>query len=249
MDNEKAKLILSAYRPDGSDAGDSVFAEALEQARRDPELAAWLADQRAFDSRMIAGVRSIPIPPKLKASLLVSGKVTRFPTAQSNSRLYSGLAIAAALVALISVTALLFQQSRPQVSFASLDAQLRPLTEAHQHALEAPMSDLQKIRTWLADQGAPHDFKLPAALAAVTGLGCEVVSVDGVKVSILCFPLGEGRVAHLYVIDRSQLIDPPSNLEPAFQQKGAYAQAAWSDDRRTYLLVERGDHDSIKGLL
>src|SRR5258706_136048 len=39
MNNQEAKLILQAYRCGGQDASDPLFAEALEQARRDPELA------------------------------------------------------------------------------------------------------------------------------------------------------------------------------------------------------------------
>ncbi|HEY5792218.1 MAG TPA: hypothetical protein VIS74_02905 [Chthoniobacterales bacterium] len=249
MDNEKARLILSAYRPGGSDAGDPVFAEALEQARRDPELGAWLAQQRAFDSRMKAGLQSIPIPRNLKASLLVSGKVSDFPASRSFSKTFPWLAVAAGLVALVWLTFFLLSPPSPRVSFARVDAQLRSLADAHQHAFETPMHDLQKIRAWLVDHGAPHDFTLPDALAALPGLGCEVISVEGIKVSILCFPRENGRVAHLYVINRAQLLDPPSNPEPAFQQKGAYAQAAWSDGKQTYLLVERGDYEAIKGLL
>jgi hypothetical protein len=41
MTNESAKFLLSAYRPNGTDAHDPVFKEALEQAPCDPELATW----------------------------------------------------------------------------------------------------------------------------------------------------------------------------------------------------------------
>ena len=52
--NESAKFVLNAYRPNGADAQDPVFRDALEQAARDPELAAWFKEQRTFDS-LIAG--------------------------------------------------------------------------------------------------------------------------------------------------------------------------------------------------
>ena len=52
--NESAKFVLNAYRPNGADAQDPVFRAALEQAARDPELAAWFKEQRSFDS-LIAG--------------------------------------------------------------------------------------------------------------------------------------------------------------------------------------------------
>jgi len=37
MNNQEAKFILAAYRPGGQDASDPLFAEALEQVRRDPD--------------------------------------------------------------------------------------------------------------------------------------------------------------------------------------------------------------------
>jgi len=44
MDSGEAKFILSAYRPEGQDASDPRFAEALEQVRRDPILQRWFED-------------------------------------------------------------------------------------------------------------------------------------------------------------------------------------------------------------
>ena len=46
--NETAKFLLNAYRPNGADAQDPVFRDALEQAARDPELGAWFKEQRGF---------------------------------------------------------------------------------------------------------------------------------------------------------------------------------------------------------
>ena len=57
MNNEEAKLILQAYRPGGQDANDPRFREALEQARRDPELARWFANEQALDSRISTKVQ------------------------------------------------------------------------------------------------------------------------------------------------------------------------------------------------
>ena len=41
MDNKTAKEILGAYRPNGSDALDETFKDALQHAERDPESKAW----------------------------------------------------------------------------------------------------------------------------------------------------------------------------------------------------------------
>jgi hypothetical protein len=49
MNIEEAKLILSAYRPDGQDAGDPQFQEALELTKQNPDLARWFAEAQAWD--------------------------------------------------------------------------------------------------------------------------------------------------------------------------------------------------------
>ena len=51
MDKEQAKFILQSFRPDGADASDADFAEALEFAARDRELGEWLASERAADAQ------------------------------------------------------------------------------------------------------------------------------------------------------------------------------------------------------
>ena len=38
MNNQEAKFILSSYRPNGADARDALFQEALQQVRQDPAV-------------------------------------------------------------------------------------------------------------------------------------------------------------------------------------------------------------------
>ena len=49
MNNDHAKIVLSVYRPHGQDANDPFFSEALQQAKLDPSLSAWLNDEQRWD--------------------------------------------------------------------------------------------------------------------------------------------------------------------------------------------------------
>src|SRR5271165_5729642 len=69
--NETAKFLLNAYRPNGADAQDSVFRDALEQAARDPELATWFKEQRNFDSMIAEKLSGIAPPATLRSAILV----------------------------------------------------------------------------------------------------------------------------------------------------------------------------------
>lgn len=71
MKNDDARQILSAYRPSGEDASDPIFEEALEQARRDPELEEWFKEERARDAALAQVFQSLRVPEEAKRSLVV----------------------------------------------------------------------------------------------------------------------------------------------------------------------------------
>lgn len=70
MDKEQAQFILHSFRPDGADAADSDFAEALQLAAEDRELGEWLADERAADSAFAAALSEVEIPDELRMHIL-----------------------------------------------------------------------------------------------------------------------------------------------------------------------------------
>jgi hypothetical protein len=74
-----AKFLLSAYRPNGADARDPVFEEALQRAQYDPELASWFRDERNFDRVISSKLRSIAPPSNLEAAILAGLRSTSIP--------------------------------------------------------------------------------------------------------------------------------------------------------------------------
>ena len=79
MTNQDAKLVLSAYRPNGADARDPFFEQALEQAKLDPELREWFVKQRAFDRVIVAKLRTIEPPTGLNSQILAGLQAVRVP--------------------------------------------------------------------------------------------------------------------------------------------------------------------------
>lgn len=69
MDKEKAKFILESFRPDGADAQEPEFAEALALAVEDRELGEWLARERAADAAFAAMLGEVEIPEDLRESI------------------------------------------------------------------------------------------------------------------------------------------------------------------------------------
>ncbi|WP_367870137.1 hypothetical protein [Luteolibacter sp. Populi] len=70
MDKEDARFILRCFRPDGADAENPDFAEALAWAAKDRELGDWLAHERASDAGFANALNAVTIPPSLREEIL-----------------------------------------------------------------------------------------------------------------------------------------------------------------------------------
>jgi hypothetical protein len=73
MNSSQAREVLLLYRPGAADMADPQMGEALELARRDPELGRWFEQHRAFQKAMRAKFRDIQVPAHVKSSLLIQG--------------------------------------------------------------------------------------------------------------------------------------------------------------------------------
>ena len=69
MDKEQARFILQSFRPDGADAHDPDFAQALAVAAENRDLGAWLAVERAQDSAFALALSKLEIPDDLREPL------------------------------------------------------------------------------------------------------------------------------------------------------------------------------------
>ena len=90
MDKEEARFILRCFRPDGADAENPDFAEALALAAKDRELGDWLAHERASDADFANALNAVTIPSALREEILAGlalerGDVTPRPDAFDSS--------------------------------------------------------------------------------------------------------------------------------------------------------------------
>lgn len=63
---------MRSFRPDGADAEDADFTEALQLATRDRELGEWLVKERAFDAEFAECLARVDLPEGLRASVLLA---------------------------------------------------------------------------------------------------------------------------------------------------------------------------------
>lgn len=267
MNSDEAKQILSAWRPHGPDAEDSVFSEALAAAADDPELTRWLGDTKEFDDSMRAALRAESPPDHLRDAILAEIKIANFPSATDGAAAtgYAGSvvvparsawarpsiwwALAAALVVFIGSTAMLVTGGNGELTAEQFANGALEIAASGQIQLENMEADPSALRSWLASKNSPHDFAIPAGLNGINPLGCQIFEIDGRSVSLMCFKLDDGRIVHYFVIDSDNLEEPPG-ADPTFLDDRGFVAATWSQGGKTFVLTGSGlDRETLAELV
>ncbi|HSI08157.1 MAG: hypothetical protein ACAH89_04660 [Rariglobus sp.] len=228
MNTTEAKFILQARRPDGSDDAEPRFAEALEQARRDPALGEWLAREQAFDAAVAAKLRAVQPPADLRSSILAGARASR-PVAFW--RRPQVLALAAS-VAIVCGVALAWPAMRPSatVDQLALGVMTEVSSSEHHSAMPSPRGEL---RTLLTDPGTRLAAGLPLNFEQLKADGCRSLKIGGRDVLEVCFERG-GSGFHIYVAKHG---DFKGEGAPMFRERGTLASVAWTDAQHAYVLV------------
>jgi hypothetical protein len=227
MNTTEAKFILQARRPDGSDDAEPRFAEALEQARRDPALGEWLAKEQAFDSAVAVKLRAVQPPADLRAAILAGARASRPAAFWKRPQV---LAMAAS-VAIVCGLALAWPAMRPapDVDQLAMGVMKEVDSDAHHDAMPRPRGEL---RAFLADPSARLAAGLPFDFEQLKAGGCRSLTIGGREVLEVCFE--RGGDFHIYVAKRG---DFRGESEPMFRERGTLASVAWTDATHAYVLV------------
>ncbi len=259
------KLVLAAYRPNGSDAGDPLIDAAVRAAAEDPELGSHFARARAFDTCLAESIATIPVPSDLREKILAGTRpaaspASAAPRATSRIRRATAILASAACIGLAAVVApiilsdhdvdmeVVASSSLPQWqknAFALLDG-IVSKTEAFD--VNRPAAD--EARSWFAAITGRTDT-IPAALADRPAIGCKHMSGPEGSLALMCFQTESGAIVHLSVwmppAGDEALEDDP--LAPQFVSTGKWDSAAWvGDDGLHYMLATFGDEESEERL-
>lgn len=237
MNNQEAKFILGAYRPNGPDAGDPMFAEALGQAERDPELRAWLERERKFDTAFAGRLRDIAPPAELRAAILAGARASRPRRRWWTHPLWLAAA-AIAIIAAVGIT-VVPSASEPRVSELAAFA-LGDLVEAHDDHVGYP-PELASLQDRLGAVQLPLTAEpgIGIDLDELRRMNCRSVRIAGREVFEICF-VRDGTWYHLYAARRNDFAPGPVDPNSLIQSRGEYVATAWADARNVYALVAHG---------
>jgi hypothetical protein len=194
----------------------------------------------------------IIVPPHdLRDMIVRTQMVVPFPSWASRRRtqFFTLLAVAASILLLLVAGGLLHQgmdRSKDHAStFAAVTQQILDLKRHDQVSLGEMSSDPAKLRSWLAERGAPSVFKVPPGLRGVPSLGCQSYDFNGVKVSLVCFTLGPDQFVHVFVMDRDAIKDAPTNDAPSMHMDGGVPVVTWSAGDKSYVLLGNNVNEDI----
>ena len=270
MNAAKARDLLRIYRPGIDDAADPRFAEALALARRDPELAAWLAREQATDAALRVKLQAVPVPPGLKAELLALDRVVT-PVPDRWRQLWrpalAGAATAAVITLLATLALLRPAAPSPSTPRAVRETPAPPPSgvepKALDHIREEMISfvqltpslayeshDVDKLRDYLERQQGPAGVQVPAGLAELPGKGCRALSFRGRPVALICFSRKNGQLVHLLAVDQSVVAPSAGTREnPVVQVEGAWTTATWMKDGLVYMIAVKGEESLLDSYL
>ncbi len=243
MDNHEAKFIRQAYRANGADAASPEMQAALEQARRDPELAKWFAAECALDRAIAGKLGECRVAAGLRSAILAGAKLSPRAPWWRQSWL---LAAAACLALGLGLAAMFYPRAVPAGLGLERFATHYTVNGIY---LKNESADLGELRAWLGKNGVELPEHLPANLTKIPSVGCRTIDYDGVKVALVCFYKGDHGY-HLFMAKKSDMprADFPEKLRVASLAKN-WNSAAWSDDTHHYVLVTNASREELSRLL
>jgi uncharacterized membrane protein YbaN (DUF454 family) len=253
VNHDEAKTILLLYRPGTADADDPQIAGALAFARRDPELSRWLEEHCARQNALCEQFRQIAVPEGLKEQI-ISEEAARTKVVFRRPGVVLAAATMAALfvlTALLATAALWFISRGNDNTFAVYRSRMAGIA-LRGYAMDLTTNDPARIRAYLAQNGAPADYVLPAPLRKAALAGCAIERWQGAKVSMICFrtgkPLAPGEPSDLwlFVVERAAVKNAPAASQPEFAGVNRLATAVWTHGGKLYLLGTAGDERALR---
>jgi hypothetical protein len=252
MTNEQAKQILQLFRPGTADATDPSFAEALDLCEHDAELKQWFANHCGLYSAIRSKFKKIAVPEALKEQIIAERPVPHAPAWQK--AVLAGGALAFAVMAFMFLNP--YFGPREPHDFATYRGTMGAIARLN-YAMDTNSSDLDAIRTFLAQRNAIADYVLPENLQKnAKALGCVATTWQGKPVTMVCFATGRptkpGQPSDLWLFISSDAVAtgaPKTSTPTLVAESNGLITASWKIGNRTYVLATPGDQQFIEKYL
>ena len=239
------EMLLAAYRPDGSDAGDPDMREALDRVEEDDELRALFEDSRAFDAAVSDALSSIPVPADLRDEIAATIPSSA-PARKRPTLIRRLLPIAAVLLFALGIT-IFFTTAAPDPSWVAAPIDLLESVsggDTEPDLIGAPPAD---TLAWLQTR-FDASIALPVSLATLPSKACTYKTGSDGKLAIICFDGGGGTIVHLLIQEAKgspsdPMVLPESCCRSKVKAQGNWETLAWSHAGRRYVLAANAESE------
>lgn len=261
MTSDEAKVILSVWRPDGSDSSDPAFRNALELARNDPMLLEWLQEQQDFDMEMTNCLGTVRGP--VEGCQAVLAQAPMILRQRSRMRRFRWVVAAACLAAAAVVgfqQLVLIDRVLPREPFAVADAAEH--LSVHHKEMEYFSDDAGELRGWLTGRESPYPNAMPGKLANLRAYGAQDWRTPKGRVSLICFYSEKSPAPDSYTSDAEWIhlftfSDDLSRLSgaaavPRVVDGPEWVFVVWSDAENAYALglpAKEGARERLEALM
>lgn len=193
MDKEEARFILRCFRPDGADAGNPDFAEALAWAAKDRELGEWLAHERSRDADFAIALNAVTIPGDLREEILAGlalerGDLTPRPDAFDTSVIGAMASICPPAGLRCEILAAMQRTAQPRRSWKWTWLWGAPLAAAAGIAFAFVASRPDTVTTVpgnLVDASPPEEVRVTAPQELLQNVGAIPISINKVETGFI----------------------------------------------------------------
>ncbi len=239
MNRDEARELLEIVSLLPAKEHTAEMREALAMAAHDPELGAWLAEQKSFDDKIANALADIAPPAGLR-SRLVKAMELEHQARKRFSPVY-WMAIAASVALLAGATALFLNRDAADWKIEALAAIAQ--VDAGKLPLDKWSGDVAVLRNWLASEKSPTASALPQGMSILEALGCKIVRIEGKPASIICFALaGTTDEAHLAVLQA----DGATASLPVFESRDGWQMVTWNENGRKLMLASRAPEAALR---
>ena len=246
MNSQEAKFILGSARPNGADACDTVFREALEQARNDSGLRDWLAREQAFDATISSKLNEVQAPAGLREAILAGARASAVEAPRRNWWQQPALIAMAASLAVIAAVTLALWPKSADASRAFTEFALTDAVHSENHGGKG-----EKVGALQAALGQPSirlGDRLPVDFATLRKTGCRTIGFKGHDVLEVCFQR-DGVWFHCYIAQRTDFPSLAAAAVPALFDHGTLSGATWADAGHLYVVVSDAGRAALQKLL
>lgn len=254
MDSREAREVLKLYRPGDNDSADPRMAEALEQARRDPELAAWFAQHRAVCAVIRSRLKAVPVPAGLQQKIMAErtrgrARIVPLPV------VFKTLAAAAVIAILCLIGFTVLNRPPDARTFSNYRDHVALSVQRGVPYMRMASTNQAEIRDYFRANGGAVDYTLSKALSQLPGEGGSVDPWFDRNFEMLCLNAGTDASGQrndlwVFIMKKTSLPDAPApGAPPQFLKIGDLMTASWTKDDKIYVLAARGQEEDLQKYL